>query len=158
MGRMRVDGGGGGLFKKWSDMAEGTVIAGTFLGLHEGKFGPLLDLESDEGRLTLPVPAVLHRQLTRIRVGAAVTIEYGGMRHNEKTGRDYHNFATFLRRDHPQAAAPRHLPQRAGPDRRHSQLRPRTHNKDPRPFIWTATASAILRKIKRCKDALETGH
>jgi hypothetical protein len=90
MGRMRVDGGGGGLFKKWSDMAEGTVIAGTFLGLHEGKFGPLLDLESDEGRLTLPVPAVLHRQLTRIRVGAAVTIEYGGMRHNEKTGRDYH--------------------------------------------------------------------
>jgi hypothetical protein len=30
----------------------------------------------------------------------------------------------------------------------------REHNKDPRPFIWTATASAILRKIKRCKEAL----
>jgi transposase len=34
----------------------------------------------------------------------------------------------------------------------------REHNKDPRPFIWTASASAILRKIKHCKEALETGH
>jgi len=34
----------------------------------------------------------------------------------------------------------------------------REHNKDPRPFIWTATAAAILRKIKHCKQALETGH
>ena len=34
----------------------------------------------------------------------------------------------------------------------------REHNKDPRPFIWTASASSILRKIKRCKEALETGH
>src|SRR5438046_646228 len=34
----------------------------------------------------------------------------------------------------------------------------RHHNKDPRPFIWTASASAILRKIKHCKEALETGH
>jgi len=34
----------------------------------------------------------------------------------------------------------------------------REHNKDPRPFIWTASASTILRKIKRCKEALETGH
>lgn len=34
----------------------------------------------------------------------------------------------------------------------------REHNKNPRPFIWTASASSILRKIKRCKQALETGH
>src|SRR6059036_3262357 len=34
----------------------------------------------------------------------------------------------------------------------------RAHNKRPRPFIWTATAAAILRKIKHCKQALETGH
>ncbi len=34
----------------------------------------------------------------------------------------------------------------------------REHNKHPRPFIWTATAAAILRKIKHCKQALETGH
>ena len=33
----------------------------------------------------------------------------------------------------------------------------RLHNKNPRPFIWTAPASRILRKIRRCKEALETG-
>jgi len=34
----------------------------------------------------------------------------------------------------------------------------REHNKQARPFIWTATAAAILRKIRHCKRALETGH
>jgi hypothetical protein len=95
MGRIRVDGGGGGLFRKWSDMAEGTVLEGAFLGMHEGRYGPLLDFESTEGRLTLPVPSVLHRQLNQIRVGAVITIEYGGMRHNDKSGRDYHAFSLF---------------------------------------------------------------
>lgn len=31
----------------------------------------------------------------------------------------------------------------------------REHNKHPRPFIWTATASSIMRKIKHCKEALD---
>jgi transposase len=34
----------------------------------------------------------------------------------------------------------------------------REHNKNPRPFIWTASASTILRKIKHCHEALETEH
>lgn len=34
----------------------------------------------------------------------------------------------------------------------------RVHNKDPRPFVWTASASRILKKVRRCKEALETGH
>ncbi len=34
----------------------------------------------------------------------------------------------------------------------------REHNKHPRPFIWTATAATIVRKIRHCKQALETGH
>jgi transposase len=34
----------------------------------------------------------------------------------------------------------------------------RENNTEPRPFIWTATASAILKKIRRCKQALETRH
>ena len=32
----------------------------------------------------------------------------------------------------------------------------REHNKQPKPFIWTATASSILRKIKHCKEPLKT--
>ena len=31
------------------------------------------------------------------------------------------------------------------------------NNKNPKPFIWTATASSILGKIQYCKEALETG-
>ena len=29
------------------------------------------------------------------------------------------------------------------------------NNKNPRPFVWTATASDIMSKIRRCKEALE---
>jgi len=32
------------------------------------------------------------------------------------------------------------------------------NNREPKPFIWTATASTIMRKIRACKEALETGH
>src|SRR5437667_4847682 len=34
----------------------------------------------------------------------------------------------------------------------------REHNNHPRPFIWTAPAATILRKVKHCKQALETRH
>ena len=34
----------------------------------------------------------------------------------------------------------------------------RENNKNPRPFVWTATASDIMRKIRRCKEALEAAH
>jgi len=32
------------------------------------------------------------------------------------------------------------------------------HNRHAEPFIWTATAATILRKVRHCKEALETGH
>ena len=32
------------------------------------------------------------------------------------------------------------------------------HNEDPRPFVWTATAEAIVAKVSRCRAILETGH
>jgi transposase len=34
----------------------------------------------------------------------------------------------------------------------------RENNKNPRPFIWTATASSIMKKIKHCKEALDAQH
>lgn len=34
----------------------------------------------------------------------------------------------------------------------------RENNQHPQPFIWTATAASIMRKIKHCKEALEAGH
>ncbi len=32
------------------------------------------------------------------------------------------------------------------------------HNADPKPFVWTASASAILEKVNRGKQALESQH
>jgi len=32
------------------------------------------------------------------------------------------------------------------------------HNRHAEPFIWTATAAAILRKVRHCKEVLETPH
>ena len=34
----------------------------------------------------------------------------------------------------------------------------REHNQNPKPFIWRATASRIMRKVRHCKEALGTGH
>jgi hypothetical protein len=31
------------------------------------------------------------------------------------------------------------------------------HNKNPKPFIWTAKASDILEKVKRARSALNMG-
>lgn len=33
----------------------------------------------------------------------------------------------------------------------------RVNNQAPRPFVWTASASSILRKVRHCKEALDTG-
>jgi transposase len=32
------------------------------------------------------------------------------------------------------------------------------HNEDPRPFVWTASAEAIIAKVSRCRAILETVH
>jgi transposase len=32
------------------------------------------------------------------------------------------------------------------------------HNADPKPIVWTASASAILQKVARAKQALESQH
>jgi hypothetical protein len=32
------------------------------------------------------------------------------------------------------------------------------HNADPKPFIWTKSASQILEKVARVKQALESQH
>ena len=32
------------------------------------------------------------------------------------------------------------------------------HNQHAEPFIWTATAASILRKVRHCKEALQTAH
>ncbi|HKV44453.1 MAG TPA: IS630 family transposase, partial [bacterium] len=32
------------------------------------------------------------------------------------------------------------------------------HNKQPKPFVWTASVEQILAKVNRCKAILEAAH
>ncbi|MGH2705899.1 MAG: IS630 family transposase, partial [Actinomycetota bacterium] len=32
------------------------------------------------------------------------------------------------------------------------------HNKNPKPFVWTATADAIIAKVNKCKATLAALH
>lgn len=34
----------------------------------------------------------------------------------------------------------------------------RENNKNPRPFIWTASAASILRKVRHCQEVLDAAH
>ena len=34
----------------------------------------------------------------------------------------------------------------------------REHNKTAQPFVWTASAATIMRKIRHCQEALDAGH
>ena len=34
----------------------------------------------------------------------------------------------------------------------------REHNKSPKPFVWCATPNSIVKKVKKYKEILETGH
>jgi hypothetical protein len=94
--RIPVGSSSAGKFVKWSDVKVGTEYEGIFSGLHEGKYGPLVDLDTRQGRLTFPAPVALGRQLDRVRVGAHVAIVYGGKQHNPNTDRDYHAFEVFV--------------------------------------------------------------
>src|SRR5262245_15082635 len=95
MARIRVDSSNSAPIVKWAQTDPGHVIEGKYLGQREGKFGPLADLETPEGPLTLPMPAALERGLARVRVGGSVAIQYDGLKAS-KAGRDFHAFTVFV--------------------------------------------------------------
>jgi hypothetical protein len=71
---------------------KGTELKATYRGMRQGKFGPLADLETSKGSATVPVPTALLPQLSRVRVGAEVSITYNGKVDSPTTGRTYHDF------------------------------------------------------------------
>src|SRR5262249_26047256 len=76
---------------KWNETKAGTVYAGIYHGMREGKFGLLADVSTEnEGDLALPAVTVLHRKLSCVRVGAFVRITYLGML--KSTESEYHDF------------------------------------------------------------------
>lgn len=77
---------------KWRQVKPGTEIVGTYRGMRQGKFGPLADLETEQGAVTVPVPTALLTDLSRVRKGGEVSITYNGKQENQRTGRTFHSF------------------------------------------------------------------
>jgi hypothetical protein len=97
MARIRVDRHSSATFVKWNQVPIGHVIEGRYLGTHQGKFGPLADLETPDGPMALPMPAALARQLVLVKIGALATIQYDGLQPSKKPGaKDYHAFTVFV--------------------------------------------------------------
>jgi hypothetical protein len=95
MTRIRIDTGRHVPIVKWAQTKPGHVLEGVYLGQHEGKYGPLADLDTLDGQLQLPVPAMLGRALAQIRIGGYIYIQYDGLQ-SSKEGRDYHGFTVWV--------------------------------------------------------------
>jgi hypothetical protein len=75
----------------------GTTWTGRYDGLREGLYGPAVVLATDRGVLLIPGKTALLRQIRRVRVGAEhVTVRFDGMRHNDKSRRDFYALAVFV--------------------------------------------------------------
>ena len=84
---------GGGPILKWE---KGTVVEGLLGKIHEGKFGPLVDIELESGSVkTYPVKAVLKNRLDGVLQGTLVRIECLGQTIKLKNGNLAYDFAVF---------------------------------------------------------------
>jgi len=84
---------GQGQFHKWE--TPGEEFEGTWLGMHDGRFGPLGTLETAEGLITFPLHAALLERLRLVREGAEVLIRYTG-KQTSKAGRVFKAFEVFV--------------------------------------------------------------
>lgn len=80
-------------FHKWQQA--GDEFEGTWLGAHDGRYGPLGTLETAEGLITFPLPAALLERVRRVREGALVLIHYTGLQ-TSKAGRSYKGLEVFV--------------------------------------------------------------
>jgi hypothetical protein len=84
---------GQGRFHKWE--TPGEELEGTWLGQHDGQYGPLGTVDTANGRVTFPLHAALLERLTRVREGADVLIRYTG-KQMSKAGRVFKGFEVFV--------------------------------------------------------------
>ena len=79
--------------EKWSEALIGVTIEGVWAE-RPGKFGPLVDFETSDGRRTFPMPTVLRRRLHETRPGCVVRVTYLGLDQGADGTREFHNFKT----------------------------------------------------------------
>jgi hypothetical protein len=84
---------GQGQFHKWE--TPGEELEGVWQGSHEGRYGPLGNLETTDGLLTFPLHAALLARLQHVRSGTDVLIRYSGPQ-TSKAGRLFKGFEVFV--------------------------------------------------------------
>jgi hypothetical protein len=94
---------GQGQFHKWEQAGE--EFEGTWLGAHDGRYGPLGTLETSKGLITFPLPTALLERLRLVREGAEVLIQYTGMQ-TSKAGRPFKGFEVYVAGDGTAEAPP----------------------------------------------------
>ncbi len=92
--RWRQVGGGAGSFMKWD--TPGKSVEGTWLGQHDGKFGPLGEVETMEGKVSFPLHTVLLDRVSKIREGAEIKIEYAGNQASKDGRRTFKAFNVYV--------------------------------------------------------------
>ncbi len=102
---------GQGAFQKWDTV--GMKITGRWVGKHDGQFGPLGSVETDEGKVTFPLHTAL-LDLDGLPEGTEVAITYLGMKMSKK-GKEFKNFS-LQARDVEDDAPPRVDEDRRGND------------------------------------------
>jgi hypothetical protein len=94
---------GHGDFHKWE--TPGDELEGRWHGSHDGRYGPLGTLETNERLITFPLHAALLDRLNRVQQGQEVLIRYTGKR-TSTTGRVFKAFEVYVAGDDPLVGVP----------------------------------------------------
>ena len=92
-GNDQIPGGKYGPIKKWTTV--GQTVEGVYLGTREGKFGPLVIIETKDGEEAYGQKSVLKRKLEALMPGDLVKIEYLGKRRSQ-AGTEYGDFNVWM--------------------------------------------------------------
>jgi len=80
----------------WSKEEAGATFEGAFVGQRAGRYGPLYDLDTKNGRITLPATSVLGKKLERVKAGDVIVVVYDGLQTPKRPdGKPYHAFTVF---------------------------------------------------------------
>jgi hypothetical protein len=83
-------------YLRWADVEPGLELVGILKSMRQGKFGLIATLECTDGTsIAFGCPTRLRQDLSRVRVGALVSIEFEG-KHTTKSGTGYWKFKTSV--------------------------------------------------------------
>src|SRR5215475_8342790 len=87
MAKIRIGNGDhGGKFIRWADVPVGTGVSVVFKGMRRERYGPVGDLGTSDGPITVAAPTMLERLLGEVIVGDRIEIINVGMGTSEKSG------------------------------------------------------------------------